>query len=373
MARGLFAALTVGAAVGFGLERAVVRRCLVPRADLDDSVRSGWIDGEVSTIRGPDGAEIVVESYGPRAGGPHAGGPREGGPHAGGQPEGGPRAHPVPQLVLSHGWLCTGQVWQRQVAALRDRVRVITYDQPAHGRSTGPVDRELSLDVLGDALMTVVRQATDPGPIVLGGHSLGGMAILNAFRRHGPELEQRVAGVVLISTTSTATGAPGVFEMGIRRMARLERPLRRVTPWLRRPWSLRVLDRVTGTPSDLMFLIARGSQGRAFDPRIAANGLAMFYENSSDAVFAWLDTLMTLDEDAGLDIAARHPLTLVVGTNDRLTPHLLTRRMADRCDAELVELPGVGHVTLLEASDVVNDVFSRHLGIQPVGGHGEVA
>ena len=342
-----------GVVAGFAVERAVVRGRLVPPGPSHvGDLTAVEVDGTRRTVHGPGGVEVAVEVFGPDRPG-------------------------TPQLVLSHGWLCTGRVWHEQIDRLADRVRIITYDQPLHGGSSPPRDGEVTLDLLGDVLATVVREVAAPGPVVLAGHSLGGMSVLNALRRH-PDVADRTTGVVLVSTASSAKGRPRRLELGIRRAAQLRGVVRKLNPWLRRSSVLRAVDRLVAHPSDLTFLIARGSQGERFDPHVAAHGHEMFFASSSDALFGPLPALLGLDEDAGLAIAARRPLTLVVGTEDRLTPESLTHRMARRTGAELVVLDGVGHVALVEAPEEVAGVLARHLGVQlgprpRRGVHGEVA
>lgn len=332
----MLVALAAGAVVGVLAERWLVRRRLAPPPVADENMAAlGSIAGELSVIDGPDGVRLAVETYGPSG---------------------------APQLVLAHGWMCTGRVWHEQAAGLADRYRVVTYDQPGHGRSTAPRSGDYDLDLLGDTLACVIDQATEPGPVVVMGHSLGGMGLLNAVRRASPALRDRLAGVVLLSTTSSPTLERSALEAGIWVVARLERGLRRLVPWLREPRLLGVTDRLTATTSDLSQLLTRWvAVGRQADPRVATFTLQLVLDSSSDAVPGYLLAIVGVAEDAGLDALAGIPVSVVVGTRDRLTPIAFSRRMAARLGTELVELPGVGHMTLLEAPDVVNAIAQRYL------------
>ena len=333
LAAGIGAALAGGAAVGFVAERALVRGRVVPPVPAEE-VPLGSLAGERSTVRGPGDLTIAVETYGPDT---------------------------APQLVLAHGWVCTGRAWHEVVKRLRDRYRIITYDQPGHGRSDPPDDGQYDLDLLGDAFAAVVAAATGPGPLVVAGHSLGGMTILNAVRRH-PALLERLRGAVLLSTTSSARSERLGLERGIRAVARLERGIRRVVPTLRDPRVTRAADRLTRATSDLSYLVARWSAvGEDADPRIVAFTQQMVFSSGSDVVFGLVEAVLGVDEDDGLEALARVPTTLVVGAEDRLTPVLLSQRMADRSDARLIELDGVGHMALLEAGAEVTRVLEEHL------------
>ncbi len=331
---GVGAALAGGAALGFLAERAVVRGKLVPELAPAD-VPLGTLVGEVSTFTGPRGAEITVETYGPEG---------------------------APELVLAHGWVCTGRAWHEQVARLAERYRIVTYDQPGHARSSPPEGGDYDLDLLGDTFVEVVRRYTRGDRVVAAGHSLGGITILNAARRFPDEVGGRLAGVVLLSTTSSARSERLGFELGIRAVARLERGIRRVIPTLRDPRVIRATERITASTSDLTFLIARWTGvGPEAEPEVVAFTQEMVLSCGADVVLGLVEAVLAVDEDDGLAALADVPTTLVVGSHDRLTPAALTQRMAERSEAAVVELEGVGHMSPLEAGERVSDVLRRHL------------
>ena len=331
---GIGAALAAGAAAGFVAERAVVRGRLVPKMEPAE-VPLGSIEGALTTITGPKGMTVAVESYGPVD---------------------------APQLVLAHGWVCTGRAWHEQVLRLADRYRVITYDQPGHGRTSSPPSSDYSIDLLGDTLAAVLREATRPGPVVVAGHSLGGMTLLNAARRYPKDVDARLAGAVLVSTTSSARSDKLSLELGIRTMARLDRGIRRLVPALKDPRVISTTERVWSATSDLSFLVARWTAvGPDTDPQIVAFTQDMALNSGFEVVVGLVEVVLSVDEDLGLDALRDVPTTLVVGSHDRLTPATLTRRMAERSSAGVVELEGVGHMSLLEAGEDLAEVLRRHL------------
>jgi pimeloyl-ACP methyl ester carboxylesterase len=332
-ALGVGAAVVGGAALGFLAERTLVRRRFVPSAPPAPQPL-GSLAGDLHRLDGPDGVRLAVETYG--------------------QPG-------APQVLLAHGWICTGRVWHEQVLALRDRARLITYDQPGHGRSTAPTSGGYDLDLLGDTLLTVAEEATRPGPLVVVGHSMGGMAVLNAARRSGA-FRDRLVGAVLLSTTSSAKAERLTLEVGIRAAARLERGIRRVVPTLRDPRVVGVTDRLTASTSDLSYLVARWtSVGPGADPEVVAFTQQLALDSGSDVVLGLVEAVLGVDEDLGLDALRDVPLTIAVGTHDRLTPAHLSRRMARRAGAQLVELEEVGHMAPLEAGDEVADLIAGYL------------
>ncbi|HVM53896.1 MAG TPA: alpha/beta hydrolase [Acidimicrobiales bacterium] len=98
-----------------------------------------------------------------------------------------------PLVVLTHGWGDTSATWDRQVAALHPRARVVTWDLRGHGRSPAPDDPEA---YSREVALADLEALVGAGPAVLVGHSFGGQLSIAFAQRH-PE---RVAGMGLIGT-----------------------------------------------------------------------------------------------------------------------------------------------------------------------------
>lgn len=338
---GVTAAVVGGIAAGYLAERALVHRRL---AAAPQDAPLGSLAGHLDTIDGPDGMQVAVETYGPAD---------------------------APQLVLAHGWVCTGRVWHEQVLGLAERFRLITYDQPGHGRTTPPASGSYDLDLLGDTLMAVIAAAARPGPLVLAGHSLGGMTLLNAVGRYGDELADRVAGAALLSTTSHAQPARRLsFDASIQGFAKLDRAVRRLVPRLRDPRLVALGDRATAATSDLSHLATRWvATGPGASTAVADFTQQLALDSGLDVVLGLADAVLSVDEDVGLDRLAADGVatSVVVGTHDRLTPVALSERMAERLGGELLVLHNVGHMAPLEAPAEVNAALRRLLTSVEVG------
>ncbi len=104
-------------------------------------------------------------------------------------------------VVFSHGFTARLAEWELQRAALRDRARLVFWDQRGHGRSGWTKLTSATIDRTGRDLGAVIDAATD-GPVVLVGHSMGGMSIM-ALARQRPELfGTRVVGAFLLATSA---------------------------------------------------------------------------------------------------------------------------------------------------------------------------
>jgi len=93
---------------------------------------------------------------------------------------------------------------------INPRVRLVLYDQRSHGRSGKATAESSTIEQLGRDLDAVLRALVPDGPIVLAGHSMGGMTIM-ALAEQRPELFlDRVRGVALIGTSAGDVGASGL-------------------------------------------------------------------------------------------------------------------------------------------------------------------
>jgi pimeloyl-ACP methyl ester carboxylesterase len=169
-----FLAYSIGAlAAASAAGRAVTRR---DGRRLDPAAQDhlGSVRGTPREIRGPKASRIYTERFAP-----------------------GPRS--LGTVVFTHGYCLTEAVWHYQKQDLAGgRFAVVTWDLPGHGMSPPLARGRVTLDVAVDALARVIEEHAD-GPVVLVGHSLGGVVSLGYLTRRA-EAQRLVRGIVLIST-----------------------------------------------------------------------------------------------------------------------------------------------------------------------------
>jgi pimeloyl-ACP methyl ester carboxylesterase len=86
----------------------------------------------------------------------------------------------------------------------------------------------------------------------------------------------------------------------------------------------------------------------------------MIHETSSDTLVEFLHALEVHDESAALPVLATVPVLIACGERDLLTPLKHSEEMAAALpDAELVIVPGAGHLVQMEAPEVINDALVR--------------
>lgn len=99
--------------------------------------------------------------------------------------------------LLIHGWSSSWYALSPLIPLLSRRFRVLSVDLPGYG-SSPPLPRRVTMDAYADLLADLIQQVSD-GPIVLVGHSMGGMISMTIAIRH-PVLVERM---VLICPTIT--------------------------------------------------------------------------------------------------------------------------------------------------------------------------
>ena len=241
-----------------------------------------------------------------------------------------------PTVVLAHCWTGSRAIWATVARRLvLGGHRVVLYDQRGHGQSTNS-DAPPSIDALGHDLRAVL-EATGSSDAVLVGHSMGGMTIQSYAALHPDDFADRARAVVLVATAARTLGPtlPG-------------RVVHRALGDGRQEWTRR--GRVGRA-------VVRGSIGQ--DARRAHIDLTLetFAGTTGVARAGFLVAMAAMDLRAGLAHIAV-PTTVLVGTRDMLTPVRSGRQLASGIpDAELVVLPGAGHMLPLEAPDRIIDAI----------------
>ncbi|WP_415952721.1 alpha/beta fold hydrolase [Streptomyces sp. KLOTTS4A1] len=251
----------------------------------------------------------------------------------------------APAVVLVHGWVCSTAFWAAQIRELAREHRVIAYDQRGHGRSPASF-RPGGYDVatLVEDLEAVLAATLAPGEkAVLVGHSMGGMTLMAAAG--SPKAEEHTAAVLLCSTgmvrlPERATVAParaGRLRTRLHRaLLHSKAPLGPVTPIARA-----VLKYATMGPGSSREKVEACARIVHACPRAVRQ--------------AWGRVLATLDVEANL-ARLTAPTTVLVGAADKFTPPVGARAIVAALPdcAEFTELAGLGHMTPVEAPDLVN-------------------
>jgi len=265
-------------------------------------------------------------------------------------------------VVLSHGFTARLGEWDLQRRALRDRARLVLWDQRGHGRSGWTPLTRASIDRTGRDLGQVLDAVVPRGPVVLAGHSMGGMSVM-ALARQRPELfGTRVVGAFLLATSAGGLATTGVVGLTVRLLRALG--LLPVYLWLLQLWAP-LLERFRRRGTRIgrwytrRYLFGRDDA----DPEQVRVVQDLLEETPLPVTMAFYATFVEHDESAALPVLARVPVTVVAATHDRLTPLPHGRRLAEDIGpaAELVVVDGAGHSVNLTRPAIVDAAFLRLL------------
>jgi pimeloyl-ACP methyl ester carboxylesterase len=232
-------------------------------------------------------------------------------------------------LVLAHGAGGNSMHWPGALRRLPAH-DVYAVDLPGHGKSGGKGRQ--SIAAYAEVVANFAAALKLP-PFVLGGHSMGG-AITQELALRNPEC---LAALVLVGTGAKLRVAPQILS-GI--LTDYQGTTELVTEWAHSP----------DTPPGLLPEYTRRLRQV---PAEIIHG----------------DYLACDVFDRRADVAQiRHPTLIICGTVDRMTPPKFSQWLKDELlDAELVWVPGAGHMVMLEQPSEVASAVARFLQRLPAG------
>ena len=325
--KGGIIALAAGLLAGVAAEQLVVRRPWQP--DPYEQENFGQVRGEPHWLRASDGTELYVEV------------------HPCDDPD-------APTIVFAHGYCLNQDSWHFQRKAFLGKARMVLWDQRNHGRSErGPLANS-TIEQLGRDLQYVLDGFTK-GPVVLVGHSMGGMTVMSLAAQF-PETFERVRGVALVATSAGELSAnfvglsPATTERAQAALAAGFRPHRLVLGSVQR-----------ARYTDLNFaLTKRGSFGPGAPNSLTLFTLAMLNATPMETVVDFLPTLLSHNLYESLKVLDDVPVWIIVGDDDVLTPVKHTTKLMDLLPhAKHVILPDTGHMIQLERNEEVTEGIRR--------------
>ncbi len=269
----------------------------------------------------------------------------------------GPEDAPL-TVVFSHGFSLRMGAFHFQRVRLTEQwgtqVRMVFYDQRGHGQSADASPESFTVEQLGRDLETVLAVMAPRGPVVLVGHSMGGMTVLSHARQFPQRYPARVVGVALI-----ASAAEGVARSPLGEI--LKNPALEAARFAAR-YAPKTVHRTRGVARSVIGPVLRAASygDGKISPTVVAFSERMMHDTPIATLVGFLHALEVHDETEGLTTLAKVPTLIVCGDRDLLTPKESSEAMADALPkAELVIIGGAGHLVQLEQPELVNDALVR--------------
>jgi pimeloyl-ACP methyl ester carboxylesterase len=342
-----------GLAAGVATERLILRRNRMPHPDLASEPFDRLPFDETLTVPTADGIELYVEIVEPADGVDLA---------VDFSPPG-VTFDVEPTLIFVHGFcLDMGTFhFQRQDLSRAGNYRMVFYDQPGHGRSSHLDHGEYTLAGLAQGLKDVLDATVTTGPVVLIGHSMGGMTIMALAETHPELFGSLIQGVVFISTSAGKLdevnfGMPVVLARFSRQLLPLITHTGRTTAG--------VIDAARRASSDLAWLLTRKY---GFGTKHPNQALVSYVERmngrtSTEVVARYLRALYSHAGYLALEALSEVKVLAICGEFDALTPLSHSQEIVRVLPkARLVVVPEAGHVALMERPDIVGEALAAFL------------
>ena len=258
-------------------------------------------------------------------------------------------------VVFSHGYTLSLRSWVFQRRALKAAgYRVVLWDQRGHGLSGAGSRQSYEIDQLGHDLHTVLDAVAPQGPLVLVGHSMGGMTMM-ALAEHHPDLvRDRVIGAAFVATSP---GGMSAVSWGLGKV--LGKAVHRLGPF--------AIGRLAGRQGLVSSVLKAGREVEEYfvdlysfaSPvplsvvRLTAD---MIFQTRMEVISDFMATFDKHDRREALEPFIGVETLVVNGVQDMLTPPEHSEEIIRLIPgAEHILVNDAGHLIMLEHGEVVSE------------------
>ncbi len=263
-------------------------------------------------------------------------------------------------LVFCHGYSLSLDCWHYQRAGYRGLVRSVYFDQRSHGRSGRSPEAHATVEQLGRDLKRVLDDLTHDDPVVLVGHSMGGMTVLSLADQFPELFGTKVVGAALIATTAGGLD-PGRILFPMLPAGVGGGVVRRVVGTLAKGhWAV---DLLRSRSQDIAMVV---TDAYAFGEGAPEEHVQFAYDQLNgtpfDVVAQFYPAFVNLDVWSACSTMAHVPTAIICGTEDKITAIGHSRKLHARIHgSDLLECDGAGHLVLIERHEDVNAELDRLL------------
>lgn len=242
----------------------------------------------------------------------------------------GPETAPV--LMMSNSLSSNMSMWAPQVAALKQRFRIVRYDSRGHGMSSSPA-RPYSIAELGRDALAILNALNIPKAHWLG-LSKGGMVGQWLATHHGERLDK-----VILANTAAHMGPPDLWNQRIR-LVGAQGMSAIVEGTLERWFTRRFLD--SGSP-------------------VIGDVHAMVSTTPPQGYMGCSAAIRDMDQREAIT-TIRNRVLVIVGAHDPATPPAAGAFIASRIAGARLETLDAAHVSNLEQPEAFTKAVADFLG-----------
>jgi pimeloyl-ACP methyl ester carboxylesterase len=232
-----------------------------------------------------------------------------------------------PTVVLIHGAGSSSQAFLNQLRRLDRTMNVLALDLPGHGNTPGPGRDTIS------GYANWVEEVFSSFPVkyfFLAGHSMGGAIALELALRSW----SRIRGLILI-----ATGA----ELRV---------------------SAKIIEGLAAEPESTLALINKWCFPPDTDPQLIGQSLELLKQTSLQVIYNDFQACNRFDHSENVGTITL-PTLILVGERDVMTPPAFADALQKQIlNSKLVQVPGAGHLVMLEKPREVNQAVEEFLSVQ---------
>lgn len=326
----LLGAAALGLGGGMVAERLIVGKDRL-RKDPYAAVPYGKLRGDrIYEVASFDGTVLVAEDFGPRKA--------------------------TSGAIFLHGYCLDRSVWHHQMESLDGSRRYVYYDARNHGMSldTGPA--ESGTRTLARDLKAVLDQS-GLETVVLVGHSLGGMTVLEFCREFPDELGERVQGLVLANTTYT-DAVKTLFAAEI--IGPVERRTRHIISGLLDSPRSSMALRLRG--DDLSWLLVKFfGFGPDASPAQIGHAIKLLAQFPNPPLVEMMNRIREFDMEEAME-AIDLPTLIIAGGSDRFTTVRASEKIHREIKGSRLEVfENNGHMTMMEGEKRFNRSLTAFL------------
>jgi pimeloyl-ACP methyl ester carboxylesterase len=235
------------------------------------------------------------------------------------------------------------------------RARLVFFDLRGHGSSGVPTTESCTVAQLGRDLAAVIESRAPTGPVVLVGHSLGGMAVLAAAAQFAELFAARVIGIGLLSTAAAEVTSAGIAQLLRNPAVDGFRLAVHAAPALVQAGRATVRHVITP-------ILHVSSYHGPVSPTLSRFTTLMIDRTPVETIVKFLKAIELHDESAALPTLAHLPVLVLGGAHDLVIPFRNSRALADALpNSELIRLDGAAHMAHLQFPEIVNTALDRLL------------